>query len=70
MFEGSKDAPGEYMQRIEKLGGSANAGTGLDVTNYFETMRRGAGIYAVAGIRSPGEPGRLTRSVSTIRNRW
>ncbi|MGA7350689.1 MAG: pitrilysin family protein, partial [Acidobacteriaceae bacterium] len=42
MFEGSKDAPGEYMQRIEKLGGSANAGTGLDTTNYFETVPAGA----------------------------
>jgi zinc protease len=47
MFEGSKDAPGEYMQRIEKLGGSANAGTGLDVTNYFETMPAGALEYTL-----------------------
>ncbi|MGB9029760.1 MAG: pitrilysin family protein, partial [Acidobacteriaceae bacterium] len=47
MFEGSKNAPGEYMQRVEKLGGSANAGTGLDVTNYFETMPAGALEYTL-----------------------
>lgn len=47
MFEGSKDAPGEYMQRIEKLGGSANAGTGLDLTDYFETVPAGALEYAL-----------------------
>ncbi len=42
MFEGSKNAPGEYMQRIEKLGGSANAGTGLDITEYHEMVPFGA----------------------------
>ncbi len=42
MFEGSKNAPGEYMQRIEKLGGSANAGTGLDITEYHEMVPSGA----------------------------
>jgi zinc protease len=47
MFEGSKNAPGEYMQRIEKLGGSANAGTALDITNYFETMPAGALEYTL-----------------------
>jgi zinc protease len=47
MFEGSKDAPGEFMQRIEKLGGSANAGTGLDDTNYFETVPAGALEYTL-----------------------
>jgi zinc protease len=47
MFEGSKDAPGEYLQRIEKLGGSANAGTALDLTNYFETVPSGALEYTL-----------------------
>jgi zinc protease len=47
MFEGSKNAPGEYMQRIEKLGGSSNAGTGLDLTNYFETVPSGALEYTL-----------------------
>jgi zinc protease len=47
MFEGSKNAPGEYLQRIEKLGGSANAGTALDLTNYFETVPSGALEYTL-----------------------
>jgi zinc protease len=47
MFEGSKNAPGEYMQRIEKLGGASNAGTAQDVTDYFETVPAGALEYTL-----------------------
>ena len=42
MFEGSRNAPGEYMQRIEKLGGSADAGAGLGITEYHGMVPSGA----------------------------
>lgn len=42
MFEGSKDAPGEYFNRIEKLQGSSNGATTQDLTEYFETVPAGS----------------------------
>jgi zinc protease len=46
MFQGSKNAPGEYLQRVEKAGaslseGGANGTTSQDRTNYFETVPAG-----------------------------
>lgn len=43
MFQGSAQvASGEHMATIESLGGTVNATTSSDRTNYFETVPRGA----------------------------
>ena len=43
MFQGSGQvASGEHMATIESLGGTVNATTSSDRTNYFETVPRGA----------------------------
>ena len=43
MFQGSASvASGEHMSTIEALGGTVNATTSTDRTNYFETVPRGA----------------------------
>ena len=43
MFQGSAQvASGEHMATIESLGGTVNATTSADRTNYFETVPRGA----------------------------
>ncbi len=43
MFQGSaRVASGEHMATIESVGGSVNATTSNDRTNYFETVPRGA----------------------------
>ena len=43
MFQGSGNvASGEHMATIESLGGTVNATTSSDRTNYFETVPRGA----------------------------
>ncbi|QNP57473.1 insulinase family protein [Tessaracoccus defluvii] len=43
MFQGSGNvASGEHMATIEALGGTINATTSTDRTNYFETVPRGA----------------------------
>lgn len=43
MFEGSSQvAPGEHMALIESAGGTVNATTSADRTNYFETVPPGA----------------------------
>lgn len=43
MFQGSAHvASGEHMSTIETLGGTVNATTSTDRTNYFETVPRGA----------------------------
>ncbi len=43
MFQGSKHVPsGEHMALVEANGGSVNATTSTDRTNYFETVPRGA----------------------------
>lgn len=43
MFQGSADvASGEHMATIESVGGSVNATTSTDRTNYFETVPAGA----------------------------
>ncbi|MCC2593099.1 insulinase family protein [Tessaracoccus sp. OS52] len=43
MFQGSADvASGEHMATIESVGGSVNATTSTDRTNYFETVPTGA----------------------------
>lgn len=43
MFQGSANvAPGEHMALIETVGGTVNATTSADRTNYFETVPRGA----------------------------
>ena len=43
MFQGSGQvASGEHMATIESLGGTVNATTSTDRTNYFETVPRGA----------------------------
>ncbi|MFT3887003.1 MAG: pitrilysin family protein [Arachnia sp.] len=43
MFQGSSMvASGEHMATIESLGGTVNATTSTDRTNYFETVPRGA----------------------------
>ena len=47
MFEGSKDAPGPYMTLLGKVGGSGNAATTADYTEYFETVPAGSLEYAL-----------------------
>ncbi|MDH7515308.1 MAG: pitrilysin family protein [Bacteroidota bacterium] len=47
MFQGSKNAKGEYLQRAEEAGGRANGSTTWDRTNYFETVPREALEYAL-----------------------
>ncbi len=47
MFEGSKDAPGNYLTRIGNLGGTGNAGTAEDYTEYHETVPAGSLEYAL-----------------------
>ena len=43
MFQGSANvASGEHMATVEALGGTVNATTSSDRTNYFETVPRGA----------------------------
>lgn len=43
MFQGSRQvASGEHMATVETLGGTVNATTSSDRTNYFETVPRGA----------------------------
>ncbi|MBB1516172.1 insulinase family protein [Tessaracoccus sp. MC1679] len=43
MFQGSANlASGEHMATVESLGGTVNATTSTDRTNYFETVPRGA----------------------------
>ena len=43
MFQGSAHlASGEHMATVESLGGTVNATTSTDRTNYFETVPRGA----------------------------
>lgn len=43
MFQGSANvASGEHMSSIESVGGTVNATTSADRTNYFETVPRGA----------------------------
>ncbi|MHA6511642.1 M16 family metallopeptidase [Tessaracoccus sp. Z1128] len=43
MFQGSANvASGEHMSTVESLGGTVNATTSTDRTNYFETVPRGA----------------------------
>lgn len=43
MFQGSSNvASGEHMAAVEALGGTVNATTSPDRTNYFETVPRGA----------------------------
>ncbi|MFT3862522.1 M16 family metallopeptidase [Micropruina sp.] len=43
MFEGSAQVgPGEHLAAIQSVGGSANATTWFDRTNYFETVPTGA----------------------------
>lgn len=43
MFQGSANlASGEHMATVEALGGTVNATTSTDRTNYFETVPRGA----------------------------
>jgi zinc protease len=47
MYEGSKDAPGHYMTLLGKVGGSGNATTTADYTEYFETVPAGSLEYAL-----------------------
>ncbi|PKZ42592.1 peptidase M16, partial [Kytococcus schroeteri] len=43
MFQGSANVrTGEHFERLMAVGGSANATTALDRTNYFETLPAGA----------------------------
>ena len=47
MFEGSKDATGHYATLIEAAGGTTNAYTTQDQTDFFETVPTGSLEYAL-----------------------
>jgi zinc protease len=38
MFQGSRDAPGEYFTPIQRVGGDLNGTTNTERTNYYETV--------------------------------